>query len=53
MKIERSFNESCNITLDSLLSMLVKSNLDKKIQEYYKELINDSYNNNTKGEILC
>lgn len=53
MKIEEIFDTSSNITIDSLLSMLVKQTLDKKLQAYYDTLLSNCIEFNSNKEDVC
>lgn len=53
MKIEEVFDTSSKITIDSLLSMLVKQTLDKKLQTYYDTLLSDSIELDSKEGTIC
>jgi len=51
--MERIFDTESDITINSLLSMLVKQTLDKKIQSYYDTLLSDCIELNSKEEEVC
>lgn len=51
--MERIFDTSSNITIDSLLSILVKQTLDKNVQNYYETLLIDCIETNTKEVEVC
>ena len=51
--MERIFDTSSNITIDSLLSILVKQTLDENVQNYYETLLIDSIEINTKEVEVC
>ena len=53
MQIEEIFDTSSNITIDSLLSMLVKQTLDKQLQAYDDTLLSDCIEFNSNEGDVC
>ena len=51
--MERIFDTTSNITINSLLSIIVKENLDKTLEAYYDTILNDYNEVNSKEVISC